>query len=164
MKNKIVVFSWTGNTAACAVALQQVLDTEAFLLVEEKERAGNKGFALGGFQASIGAGTKVKELPDISDVDVLLLGMPVWAGTTPPAINTFMKHCSCSGKSVYAFTTQQSDEVPKKLEKKLQKLIERQGGRFVHLFVLRVPHGKQLSVEEALPRVAKWTERIQSGE
>lgn len=164
MREKIVVYSWTGNTAAAAVALQEEMGIEAFLLVEEKERQGNRGFALGGTQASFGMKTAVKELPDITDVDVLILGMPVWAGTMPPAINTFFAKCSCSGKTVYAFATQQSDGVPKKLETKLRKSVEKQGGTFKHLFVLQVPRGKQLGVDAARERVSKWATRIRAGE
>lgn len=164
MREKIVVYSWTGNTAAAAVALQEEMGIEAFLLVEEKERQGNKGFALGGTQASFGMKTAVKALPDIADTDVLILGMPVWAGTTPPAINTFFANCDCKGKTVYAFATQQSDGIPKKLESKLRKRVEKLGGGFKHLFVLQVPQGKQLGVDEARERAAKWAQRIRAGE
>ncbi|MDL2257529.1 hypothetical protein LJC42_00020 [Eubacteriales bacterium OttesenSCG-928-K08] len=164
MKEKIVVFSWTGNTAACAVALQQEMGIESFLLVEEKERAGSKGFALGGLQASMGLKTKVKQMPDLSDVDVLLLGMPVWAGATPPAINSFFNQSDISGKKVYVFVTQASDEVPKKLEAKLKKRIEAKGGQFVHMFVVSISRGKQMSVEAALPRAQRWAKRIRTGE
>lgn len=164
MKHKIVVYSWTGNTAACAVALQKEMDIEASLLVEQKERAGSRGFASGGAQASLGLKTKVKELPDITDADVLILGMPVWAGTTPPAINTFLGSCSLEGKTVYAFITQAGTDVPQKLEKKLRKKVEGQGGAFRHMFVVSVPRGRNLSVEEAEPRAAKWAERIRAGE
>lgn len=164
MREKIVVYSWTGNTAAAAVALQEEMGVEAFLLVEEKDRQGSRGFALGGTQASFGMKTAVKELPELSEAEVLILGMPLWAGTTPPAINTFFAKCSCSGKQVYAFATQQSDGVPQKLETKLRKLVAKQGGTFKHLFVLQVPRGKQLSVDAARERAAKWAQRIRAGE
>lgn len=163
VSEQIVVYSWTGNTAACAVALQRELGVEPFLLLEEKERQGNKGFALGGFQASIGAKTRLKAFPDISQADILALGMPVWAGTTPPAINAFFRACSCKGKKVYAFATQQSEEVPKKLEKRLKKLVEKQGGIFVHLFVMQVRYGTQLTVEQAQKSAQRWAQRIRSG-
>lgn len=163
MKPSIVIYSWTGNTAACAVALQEILGCDASLLEEEKPREGNRGFALGGTQASLGLKTQLKALPDISDADPLLLGMPLWAATTPPAINTFFKNCDLSGKKVYCFATQQSEGVPQKLETKLRKKIAKAGGTFMHLFVLRVPHGKQLSVEEAKSRAEKWAERIKTG-
>ncbi|MDL2235058.1 hypothetical protein LJC07_02750 [Christensenellaceae bacterium OttesenSCG-928-L17] len=164
MSAKIVVYSWTGNTAACAVALQQASGIEPFLLVEAKERAGSKGFAKGGMQASLGMKTALKELPDLTDVSTLVLGMPVWAGTTPPAINTFFQKCNVCGKRVYAFVTQASEEVPQRLETKLKKLVEKQGGEWVHMFVVSVPRSKQLSVEEALPRAEKWAARILKGE
>lgn len=164
MRYKIVVFSWTGNTAACAVALGQALEAETFLLEEEKDRQGGKGFALGGTQASFGMKTALKALPDITDAEVIVLGMPVWAGTTPPAINTFFQHCSVQGKHVYVFATQQSDSRPQKLENRLKKLINGQGGTFVHLFMLCVPRGKQLGVEDAAARTDKWAERIRTGE
>jgi FMN-dependent NADH-azoreductase len=139
------------------------MDIDAFLLVEEKERRGNQGFALGGTQASLGVKSKVKELPDLSDTDVLILGMPLWAGTTPPAINTFLQQCDINGKKVYAFCTQQSRDASKKLERKLSRVVTKKGGAFLHLFVMRVPHGKQLSVEDAGKITEKWAERIRAG-
>ncbi len=157
---KIVVFSWTGNTAACAVALKQLLNAEVELILEQKERAGSSGFAVGGFQASLGLSAKLAKLPDVSGADVVLLGMPVWAGTTPPAINTFLKEADLLGKKVYAFATQQSEQQPQKLENKLRKNIEKRGGKFLHLFVLHVPYKQQLSVESALVHAAKWAQRI----
>ncbi len=165
MNSQIILYSWTGNTAACAVALQQIMDVEPFLLVEEKERTGQKGFAMGGFQASIKAKAKLKALPVIKeDTDTLILGMPVWAGTTPPAINTFFKECSCNGKRVYAFVTQSSDNVPAKLEKRLKKLVEAQGGMFQHMFVLQVKSGVHLTVEQADKSAQRWAARIATGE
>ena len=89
MKQKNLVYSWTGNTAACAVALGEQLKAEVELILEQKEREGSSGFATGGFSASIGLSSKLKEKPQTEGVDVLLIGMPVWAGTTPPAINAF---------------------------------------------------------------------------
>ena len=164
MNAKIVVYSWTGNAAACAVALQNALSAEPFLLVEKKERAGNRGFAMGGFQASVGKNTELKALPDLSDCDTLVLGMPLWASTTPPAINTFLKECDIKGKIVYAYVTQMGTDIPKKLEKKLKKTIEQKGGVFRHMFVVSIPRGKQMTVEAAQPRADRWAERIRSGE
>ncbi len=159
---QIVLYSWTGNTAACAVALQEVTGVEPFLLIEEEEREGSKGFALGGYQASIGKKTKVKALPTLTD-DTLVLGMPVWAGTTPPAINTFLDSADLSGKKIYAFATEMGDSVPKKLEKRLRKVAEKKGATFVHLFVLQVRRGTQLSVEAAKKSAERWVERISTG-
>lgn len=164
MRNQIVVFSWTGNAAACAVALQNELSVVPFLLLEEKERAGSKGFASGGVQASLGLSTELKAMPDLSDCDTLILGMPLWAGTTPPAINSFFKQCDLMNKKVYVFVTQMSSEIPKKLEKKLKKRIAASGGQFMHMFVVSVPKGLQMTVEMAQPRAAKWAERILRGE
>lgn len=163
MSVQIVVYSWTGNSAALAVALQEAMGIEAFLLEEEQDRQGQIGFAKGGFSASINGKTAIKAMPELS-ADTLVLGMPVWAGTTPPAINTFFEKCSLTGKKVYCFATQMGDSVPKKLEKKLKKRIAAKGGTFVHLFVTQVPKGRQLTVEGARKRAARWAERIRSGE
>lgn len=163
MNKKIVVYSWTGNTAACAVALSEAMQMEQpFLLVEQKERQGQLGLAKGGFQASIGAKTKLTAMPDLSDVQLLILGTPVWSGTLPPAMNTFLAKTDFKGKTVYVFSTQGSDKVPEKFERKLKSRIERKGGKFIHLFVLQVPMGKQVGVEQAAPRVEKWAQRIET--
>lgn len=160
MKASIVAYSWTGNTAACAAALGNTLGVEPFLLIEEKERKSNEGFARGGTQASFGMKTKLKALPDISGADTVVLGMPVWAGTTPPAINAYLSACDLTGKQVFAFVTEASANVPARLEKKLRKLTANKGGAFQHLFVLSVPSTMKMTVGEAQPHADRWAERM----
>lgn len=157
----IVTYSLSGNTAACAFALAKVLDTGVFLLEEAKPRRGKKRILVsGGFAASIGLCSRLKALPDLSEADTVLLGMPVWAGTTPPAINTLLRDCELSGKRVYAFATQAGDGSPKKLENALKQRVAKQGGQFVELFLLQAPYGKQLSVENAKQPAGEWVKRI----
>lgn len=163
MNIKIVVFSWTGNTASIAAALQTALNADLSLLNEVKKREGSKGFALGGFQASFGLKTKLIEIPDISGADIILLGMPVWASSIPPAINCFLSECDLNGKKVYAFLTQQSENRPAKLENKLAAKINTKGGELLHTFVLRVPYKAKITLEDAAMRIDKWCERIYTG-
>lgn len=161
MNGAIVVYSYTGNTAACATALQQQLEADAFLLVEEKEREGKKELFRGGMQAVFGMRAKIKKQPDVRETDVLILGMPLWAGTTPPAVNSFLHGAKVKrGVQVYAFVTQQSKERPAKLEKQLRKRIANLGGQFQQLFWLTVPAGKSLCVEEALTHTADWANQM----
>ena len=160
MKTAIVAYSLSGNTAACAFALAKTMDTGVFLLEEVKPRYGKKVYFSGGFQASFGLGSKVKSLPDLSDADVVLLGMPVWAGTIPPAMNTLLKNCSLRGKTVYAFVTQLSSGVPGKLEKRLKETVLRGGGNFKSLFVQQAPNVGKISVESMLPTAQEWAKRV----
>lgn len=161
MNPMIVTYSLTGNTAACAFALAKALDTSVFLLEEAKPRRGKKRVLVtGGFAATVGVCSRLKALPDLSQADTLLIGMPVWGGTTPPAINTVLRDCNLSGKRVYAFATQAGDGTPKKLENALKQRVMKQGGEFVELFLLQAPYGKQLSVEKAMEPARKWANRI----
>jgi flavodoxin len=160
LKAAIVAYSLSGNTAACAFALAKTMDAGVFLLEEVKPRYGKKVFFFGGFQASFGLGSKLKSLPNLTEADVVLLGMPVWAGTIPPAVNTLLKHCSLRGKTVYAFVTQLSSGVPSKLEKSLKETISRGGGNFKCLFVQQAPSVGKISVESILSTAQEWAKRI----
>ncbi len=161
MNPMIITYSLTGNTAACAFSLAKLLHTSVFLLEETKPRQGKKKVLVtGGFAATMGLCSRIKALPDLSQADTILIGLPVWGGTTPPAINTLLRDCSMRGKRVYAFATQAGDGVPKKLESSLKKRIVKQGGLFVNLFLLQLPFGSQLSVEKAMVPANDWVNRM----
>lgn len=48
---------------------------------------------------------EVKEFPDLSDYDTLLVCFPVWWYTAPRIIQTFLEHYDLSGKKIVLFAT-----------------------------------------------------------
>lgn len=47
----------------------------------------------------------VGPLPDLADVELVVLGHPIWWGRMPPALNTFLETVDLSGKTVAHFCT-----------------------------------------------------------
>lgn len=163
MNASIIAYSNTGNTAACARALSSTLPAQLFLL-EEKRKRPQKDFLVGGMQAALHLSSGLKALPDTKASDVLVLGMPLWAGTTPPAINALLHTLECSGKTVFAFVTKAdpAPEVPQKLVDRLTKLVEKRGGMLKRVFVLPV-QGESVGQETAKERAEQWAKEILSG-
>ena len=50
---------------------------------------------------------------DISSYDTVIIGYPIWWGTMPRIINTFLDTCDLSGKTVLPFCTSGSSGVSK---------------------------------------------------
>ncbi len=161
MNTTIIAYSNTGNAAACAQALSGALGARLFMLEEQRERP-EKDFFAGGMQAVFHLSSRLKALPDVKESEVLILGMPVWAGTTPPAINALLRTLDCKGKTVFAFVTKADPalEAPQKLVDRLTKLIEKRGGTLKRVFALPV-EGK-LGREAAEKHAASWAAEIRA--
>lgn len=156
----IIAYSNTGNAAACARALSETLGVRLFLLEETRKRP-EKDFFVGGMQAAFHLRSKLKALPDVKGSDILIVGMPVWAGSTPPAINALLQTLDCKGKTVFAFATKADPalEAPQKLVDRLTKLVEKRGGTLKRVFALPAG-GKTLGQETAKRHVAPWAAEI----
>ena len=160
MNATIIAYSNTGNTAACAHALADALGVRLFFLEETRKRP-EKDFVVGGMQATFHLSSKLKALPDTKTSEVLILGMPVWAGTTPPAINALLQMLDCKGKTVFAFVTKADPamEAPQKLVDRLTVLVEKRGGTLKRVFAQPV-EGKTLNQEAAETQAARWAAEI----
>lgn len=51
---------------------------------------------------------EIVELPDLSDVDELWIGYPIWWYTHPRIINTFFDQADLKGKTIHLFATSSS--------------------------------------------------------
>lgn len=107
----IVYYSFEGNTKVAADLLAQQTGAEMFRLKVEKEppKKGLMKFIHGGKSALS------KDLYELIDFDLDLdkyetvyLMFPIWAGTFPPAVNSFLKKDLISGKNVYLFASSAS--------------------------------------------------------
>ena len=48
---------------------------------------------------------EIEDMPDMSSVDVIYIGYPIWWYTHPRIINTFFDQADLSGKEVHLFAT-----------------------------------------------------------
>ena len=160
MNAAIIAYSHTGNAAALGRALSAALDAELFLL-EEKRKRPTKDFFVGGMQATFHLGSDLQALPDAGQADVIVLGMPVWASSTPPAINTLLKKMDFQNKTVFAFVTKAdpAPQAPQKLVERLKTSIEHKGGALKGVFAM--PSGSTpVSRDAAQAQAALWKKEI----
>ena len=55
------------------------------------------------------------DLSAVSEYDVIYLGYPIWWGTAPRIIQTFIENCDISGSTVYAFCTSGGSGIEKSI-------------------------------------------------
>ncbi|MCR5249711.1 MAG: flavodoxin [Lachnospiraceae bacterium] len=121
MKRLIVYFSLEGNTEYIADKLSDALGAGKLSLVPEKAYA-DKGFAKffwGGKSAVMAEKPALKPYVLDDDLEEIIIGFPVWAGTITPPIRTFVSENKerMKGKRISAFACQSGSGAEKAFEK-----------------------------------------------
>lgn len=124
MKTLVVYFSQTGKTGALAKRLAGIADAD---LLEIKTK---KSYEKMSYRKTVSTSmreifTKARpkldmEIPDISGYDRVLIGAPIWCGTVPNAVRSFLDQVNLKEKKAALFTTSGStkpDAVAEKLKK-----------------------------------------------
>lgn len=133
----IAYYSWIGSTKVVCDYVANQTGIPIVRIEEVKPRPlGNiMGAAMGAF---FGLHSRLKPMDfQMVDVKTLILGSPVWAGKTPPAINAFFKKASFSGKDVWILMTMGDDKPPLEMITALASRIERRGGTLKGLIPFR---------------------------
>ena len=94
MKTAIVFYSMSGNSRYAAEKMAALLDADLISLVPKKAYpdSGFKKFFWGGKSALMGDKPRLEPYAfDQSAYDTIILGGPVWAGTFPPPLRTFVE-------------------------------------------------------------------------
>ncbi len=107
-KDLVVYFSRSGNTRVIAGQIHRARDTELFEIepakpypedykqtVEQATRERDTGFEP----------ALKSTLPDLGSYGMIFLGFPIWGGTAPPAIRSFLSQHDLSGKTLFPFIT-----------------------------------------------------------
>jgi len=106
MKTAVIYYSCQGNGVLVAEILKAELNADIFRIetLDDKKR---KGFSLmfwGGSQVFMGKEPPIKPLSvDIGAYDLVIFGSPVWASSPAPAINSFLRKNSITGKKIALF-------------------------------------------------------------
>ena len=108
----VVYFSGTGNTKQVAETMAAALGTKALEIVPEEpyteadlnynddDCRANQEMQDENARPGIGS-----DLSEVSEYETVYLGYPIWWGTAPRIIQTFMDSYDLSGKTVYTFCT-----------------------------------------------------------
>lgn len=108
MKALVVYYSYGGNTKSVAERIASALNAETARIETVTPYTGSYDSVVNQGQQEVNSGftPKIKPLSvNLSDYDTIVLGTPVWWYTFAPAVHTFLKSNSLSGKNVYPFAT-----------------------------------------------------------
>lgn len=130
MKRLILYYSWSGATREAARAIAEAVEGDLLELTEKGRRKGAWGFIKGGFQASFGLSSRIREaLPDPKAYDSIYIGTPVWASGPSAAFNAVVK--AWAGKTgetpVHVFALMADPEGNDKVETAVRKKLKQAG-------------------------------------
>lgn len=111
-EKKILVayFSKTGTTESVALEISEALGADTFEIARKEPYPSgySETTAVARQEKADGARPELKEyLPKetIENFDVIFIGFPIWYGTTPMPVLTFLENYDLSGKTIYTFCT-----------------------------------------------------------
>lgn len=108
MRAVVVCYSFEGNTLKVSEYLGKELGLDV-IEIKPKKELHNKGFykyIWGGRQVVFGDKPAIEELNyNFDNVDIILLGTPIWAGTYAPPIKTFLEEGYVKNKKIAYFYT-----------------------------------------------------------
>ena len=115
----IAYFSHTGNTELAAWQIQAAVGGQLFAIQTEVPYPQDKS-ECGKIAKQELAGNErpplAADLADISQYDTIFIGYPVWYGTTPMAVRTFLEAHDFSGKVLVPFCTSKKSGIEKSLD------------------------------------------------
>jgi flavodoxin len=106
MKTAVVYYSLDGNCALVAEELKARLNADLISLhtKDEKKRGKMGKFFWGGGMVFFHKKPPLKPYTfDASAYDLIILGVPVWAGSPAPPIQTFISKAGITGKKIALF-------------------------------------------------------------
>lgn len=104
----IAYFSQTGNTKELADMIEGVVNSDVFVIdpIEPYPDTYEATLQVAGRERAENARPEYTEkVENMEDYDVILLGYPIWGGTLPMIVHTFLEDYDFSGKTVYPFCT-----------------------------------------------------------
>ena len=102
----VAYFSWSGNTKDAAQYIAQKLGADEFEIKREKPYPTEYEPCREEAHAEIGSRPAiVGKVENMEQFDVVFVGLPVWAGTAPMPVFTFLEQYDFAGKTVIPFCT-----------------------------------------------------------
>ena len=116
-KSLVVYFSATGNTKALAEKIAEESGSDVFEIVPEEPYTSadlnyNSDCRANDEQNDANARPAISnKLENLEDYDVIFIGYPIWWGTMPKIINTFLDTYDLSDKTIMPFCTSGSSGI-----------------------------------------------------
>lgn len=155
MKSLVVYYSRSGNTRFVAEQISEEIGADIEEIIDIKKRKGLLGFILSGYDATRGRLTKIVEIKKSPlDYELIIVGTPMWNKRIAPAVRTYLKENSFSGKHVALFCTNLGSQ-PDRVFSTLKKLMF--GCDFVG--ELTITNAKK-EIEETKDKISEWSKGI----
>ena len=164
-KTAVVYFSRSGSTAFVARHIAMRLDAALLELSAPASRLGLPGllralYAAYRLKTSAGVPDAPRQTLDLTAVDTLWLGSPIWLYSPAPPIWAFVENNRFDGLHVVLFNTFNSHIADEHIAAFQAKVMLRGAASFEHRSVLRGRMTRQLTPEELLTRVDEsWFQR-----
>lgn len=116
-QSAVVYFSCTDNTERIAKLIAEQTNSDIFELEAKSPYTSddlnwhNMDSRANLEQNDASAHPEITNIPDISAYDTIYLGYPIWWGTIPKIINTFVETGALDGKNIVAFCTSGSTSI-----------------------------------------------------
>lgn len=107
----VAYYSRSGKTEDVAKEIAQTLGADLDKVIDKKNRKGIFGFLRAGRDALKENLTEIEHKKNPKDYNLVIVGTPVWASSTTPAIRTYLKKHKF--KKIAFFTTSGSGEINK---------------------------------------------------
>lgn len=105
MKTLVVFYSRTGNTKKMGELIAQKLHADIDEIIDLKNRKGILGFIFGGRDAMKEYLTKITTTKNPANYDLIIIGTPIWAGSSTPAFRTYLTENKNNIKKAALFVT-----------------------------------------------------------
>jgi flavodoxin len=115
----IAYFSWSGNTKALAEEIQKRTGADIFEIATVKPYPADYDDCVDQAKAEQEAGARPElkaRVEDLGRYDVIILGYPLWWGTIPMAVATFLELYDFSGKTIVPFVSHGGSRQGRSLE------------------------------------------------
>lgn len=113
MKTLVTFYSRTGNTKRMAELIANKLHADIDEIIDQKNRQGILGFIFGGRDAVKQSLTEITISKNPAEYDLVIIGTPVWAGSSTPAFRTYLTENKNKIKKAAVFITSSGDTVDK---------------------------------------------------
>ena len=110
----VAYFSQSGTTGGVAKQIAELTGGDLFELIPETPYPNNYGELrdLAGEELESDARPALSShVEDMKQYDVIYLGFPIWCGTTPMVIRTFLEEYDLDGKTIAPFSTSSSSGI-----------------------------------------------------
>jgi len=99
----IAYYSRTGATRKVAEQLAALLDADLEEIREAKDRSGVLGWLGAAMDTTLKREANLTSEHNIAGRKTVVIGMPVWGLTPPPAVRSYLKKADLAGKKVCAY-------------------------------------------------------------